>query len=82
VSDEERSASEEEPAHLLGMEWRSKAERLQEAEGQHVLGVPQGWIHPPSDFAAVRHPLRWLKWRREVRRKGPFAPDLDESPTE
>jgi len=52
-----------------------------EAEGQHVLGVPASWIHPPRlETRAFRHPVHWWKWRRRVRREAPVAHELHEQP--
>ena len=79
ADDTDDAGDEREPQHALGMEWKQRPERLGEAEGQHVLGVPAEWIHPPRiEKRAFRHPVKWWKWRRRVRREGPYAPDFDD----
>lgn len=44
-----------------------------------VLGIPTRWFRPatPLKLGRARHPLRWLAWRREVARLGPYARDFD-----
>ncbi len=32
---------------------------------------------PRHNRDGLRHPLRWLRWRAEVIRKGPYAPGFD-----
>jgi hypothetical protein len=78
AENQESGKADEEPRRVLGMDWKPREERLREADQRHVLGVPVGWIRPHIDFAAVRHPIRWSRWRRRVRREGPYAPDFDE----
>ena len=51
-----------------------------------VLGIPRDWIQvnrqktgsPTFAVRRIAHPVRWWKWRREVHRLGPYAPDYDE----
>jgi hypothetical protein len=39
-----------------------------------VLGIPtSGFAVRPMDLRWLRHPVRWRRWRREVRRLGPYA---------
>lgn len=34
---------------------------------------------PPNiGFRWLRHPVAWTRWRIDVRRQGPYAPDLNE----
>ncbi len=34
---------------------------------------------PPNiGFRWLGHPVVWARWRNDVRRQGPYAPDLDE----
>ena len=46
-----------------------------------VAGMPRRWFRPTVrttfDNRWVRHPVRWVRWRLEVRRDGPFAPTFD-----
>jgi hypothetical protein len=43
---------------------------------QRVLGLPLSWFsRRPADFSGLRHPLRWTRWRLQVHRLGPYAPD-------
>ena len=79
ADDAEDAGDEREPQHALGMERKPRPEWLSQAEGQHVLGVPAEWIHPPRiEKRAFRHPVKWWKWRRRVRRVGPYAPHFDD----
>lgn len=45
-----------------------------------VLGFPRSWFGPrnPLDARWARHPIRWVRWRNEVRRLGPYAADYEE----
>jgi hypothetical protein len=29
----------------------------------------------PRHYSRLLHPIRWVRWRLEVHRKGPYAPD-------
>jgi hypothetical protein len=64
-----------------------------EEEGQRFLGFPTSfWSRwqlgkdwPQEDrtgrgrtFGSVRHPIAWVRWRIELRRRGPYAPDFNE----
>jgi hypothetical protein len=50
-----------------------------------VLGINRHWFavlrdRPGArtfDLRWVAHPVRWLRWRRQVHRLGPYAPDYD-----
>jgi hypothetical protein len=49
---------------------------------QRVLGLPANWFGSqraghPRDTRWLAHPARWLRWRMQVRRLGPYAPDFD-----
>jgi len=33
----------------------------------------------PVHVRRIAHPVRWVKWRRQVHRLGPYAPDFDDS---
>jgi hypothetical protein len=70
--------ADEEPKRVLGMDWKERSERLRDADQPHVLGVPATWIRPDVDVSAVNHPVRWWRWRRRVRREGPYAPNFDQ----
>ena len=45
-----------------------------------ALGLPLSWFRAdePIDLRWVRHPYRWLRWRLEVRRRGPYAPRFED----
>jgi hypothetical protein len=53
-----------------------------------ILGVPQSWVgfgRDPKrdiDMRWLKHPLRWSRWRREVRRRGPYAPTYEDFPAD
>ena len=37
-------------------------------------------MHPQAfDLRGLAHPVRWWRWRRQVHRLGPYAPEYDES---
>ena len=69
-----------EPQRVLGMptgrgDWRVRSDDTR----PRVLGVPVTWVRPrPVDLRWVRHPVRWVRWRRDVHRRGPYAPDFDD----
>jgi hypothetical protein len=44
-----------------------------------VVGLPLEWFRTrtPGDTRWLRHPVRWARWRRQVRRLGPYAPEFD-----
>ena len=46
------------------------------------LGMPARWVRPSVaiEARAARHPIRWLHWRVEVRRLGPYARPFDGRP--
>ena len=68
----------EEPKRVLGFPLRQAGPRRREDEPS-VLGLPRGWISPPAfDLRRIAHPLRWWRWRRQVQRLGPYAPDYDD----
>jgi hypothetical protein len=54
--------------------------RSDEEEYQRFLGFPVSlwsqWRWP--DGASLWHPIAWVRWRRMVRRRGPYAPDFKE----
>lgn len=45
-----------------------------------ILGMPTRWVRPRAEVDArwLRHPVRYMRWRREVRRLGPHARSFDE----
>jgi hypothetical protein len=60
-----------------GQSWRDRADA-----SQHVLGLPTNWFGSrragrPRDTRWLSHPARWWRWRMQVRRLGPYAPDFD-----
>jgi len=60
-------------------EWRPRTENGE----QRVLGVPRSWFGAQEkasiDFRWVRNPIRWSKWRIQVHRLGPYAPEYEDS---
>lgn len=69
-----------EPQRFLGipLEPGSRSLRIDPTE-QRVLGFPRSWFRTDSvDLTWLRHPIRWARWRREVRRLGPHAPSFEE----
>lgn len=48
-------------------------------DGQQAFGMPVAWLGTRRhlDTRWLRHPARWLRWRAQVRRRGPYAPDFD-----
>jgi hypothetical protein len=67
--------------HVLGMpmEYGGRRLRMDETEPR-VLGLPLSWFGAtePIDLRWIRHPYRWLSWRAEVRRRGPYAPRYED----
>jgi hypothetical protein len=45
-----------------------------------IIGLPKRWFTGLRDVDTrwCRHPVKWLKWRSQVRRLGPYAPNYDE----
>jgi hypothetical protein len=44
-----------------------------------VLGIPtSGFSRKPVDLPWLRHPIRFARWRLEVRRLGPYARRFDD----
>ncbi|MGO9150863.1 MAG: hypothetical protein ACLP1E_10640 [Acidimicrobiales bacterium] len=71
----------EEPRRLLGMPIPHGVVREGE-EPKRVLGmpIPLTWIDLPRfHMRRFLHPVRWMRWRLQVRRLGPYAPDYDDS---
>lgn len=73
-----------EPQRVLGMpvqpgDWRPRTG----GNEQRFLGVPSGWHRESGspDTRWLRHPLRWAKWRLQVHKLGPYAPDYSDGPT-
>jgi hypothetical protein len=60
------------------MEPGRKRLRIGETEPR-VLGLPLAWFRSdvPVDTRWARHPYRWLRWRLEVHRRGPYAPPFE-----
>ncbi len=71
----------EEPRRLLGMPIPHGVVHKGE-EPKRVLGmpIPLTWIELPTfHVRRLLHPVRWMRWRLQVRRSGPYAPDYDNS---
>jgi hypothetical protein len=53
--------------------------RMDETEAR-AAGLPLSWFRTtePIDLRWMRHPVRWLRWRFEVRRRGPYAPRFED----
>jgi hypothetical protein len=69
---------------IFGLSGGSGARRMQVDDTEpRILGIPQSWVgfrrDPKRDIDTrwVRHPILWLRWRRQVRRLGPYAPRFD-----
>jgi len=76
-------AEDKEVQHRFGMpvEPGQKWARVGDTEPR-VAGIPRSWISPAVgkiDTRRIRHPMRWMRWRLQVRRLGPEAPDYPES---
>lgn len=72
---------DEEPTSWLGMPFDRTGGRIRKNESeQRVLGVPRSWFWTGQapDLRWVRDPVRWLRWRLEVRRRGPYAPNYED----
>ncbi|HTW09185.1 MAG TPA: hypothetical protein VME46_16890 [Acidimicrobiales bacterium] len=71
----------EEPNRVLGFPVRpGQRWPLGDDDGQHALGLPEGWRGPAgaADTRWVRHPVYWCRWRAQVRRLGPYAPSFED----
>ena len=67
----------EEPKRVLGIPLSGASRREEFRPG--VLGMPRHWFGPPTvDVRRLAHPVRWWRWRRQVRRLGPYAPGYDD----
>jgi hypothetical protein len=90
VSDEnDREVREgEQPSRILGIPRLEGSVRPEEFQSR-VLGIPTDWFailraRPDTsgfDVRRLAHPVRWWKWRRQVHRLGPYAPDYDDGET-
>jgi hypothetical protein len=60
-------------------EYTGRRFRLDETEPR-AMGLPLSWFGTlePIDLRWLRHPYRWLRWRAEVRRRGPYAPRYED----
>ena len=77
---------EEEPQRFLGFpvargfsSWRITRDDTR----QRVMGIPRVEytgkpLGKPLDLRWVRSPIRWMRWRREVRKQGPYAARFDD----
>ena len=77
---------EEEPQRFLGFpvargfsSWRIRRDDTR----QRVMGIPRVEytgkpLGKPLDLRWVRSPIRWMRWRREVRKQGPYAARFDD----
>ena len=73
---------DEDRQHVLGVPVRVRRGRSRprpSSEQRTVLGLPLSWFapRPQLDTRWLRHPGRWLRWRAQVRRLGPYAPDYE-----
>jgi hypothetical protein len=52
--------------------------RVREPVAARIPGtrISLEWV-PPLDVSVLFHPLRWMRWRRELKRLGPYAPDYE-----
>ena len=75
------SGDDEEPKRLLGFpiergDWRPRTDDYE----PRILGIPSSWFGSnqgqSTDLRWIRHPIRWARWRFEVRRLGPYAPEF------
>jgi len=72
---------DDEPQRVLGLPVRRGGPRQPAyREPRSVLGMPLSWFgpRPHLDTRWARHPVRWLRWRSQVHRLGPYAPDYEE----
>ena len=69
------------PVPDMPVEHGGRRLRMDETEPR-ALGLPLRWFRTtePIDVRWVRHPYRWLRWRSEVRRRGPYAPPFEDFP--
>jgi hypothetical protein len=44
--------------------------RMKKPSAEEVAETPR--VH----YARLLHPMRWVRWRLEVHRQGPYAPDF------
>jgi hypothetical protein len=86
IGDEGRVVHREgEPTRALGIS-RLRTRLRSEEYQPRVLGIPRDWFGivreaPGSrafDVRRITHPVRWWRWRRQVHRLGPYAPDYDD----
>ncbi len=71
----------EEPRRVLGFPLPAHRVVREGEEPRRVLGfpVPLGLLEAPNfHFRRVVHPARWVRWRLQVRRLGPYAPNYDD----
>jgi hypothetical protein len=72
----------EEPQRFLGFPvargvgtWRLSRDDTR----PRVMGIPRvEYTGKPLELRWARSPIRWFRWRREVRRKGPYARSFDD----
>lgn len=73
---------EEEPQRFLGFpvsrgtsSWRISRDDTR----PRVMGIPRmEYTGKPLDLRWARSPIRWIRWRRAVRKQGPYAPTFDD----
>jgi hypothetical protein len=58
---------------------KNKRLRMSETEPR-AMGLPLSWfrVDEAIDLRWARHPYRWVCWRLEVRRRGPYAPRFED----
>jgi hypothetical protein len=45
-----------------------------------AMGLPLSWFRTTEaiDLRWARHPVRWIRWRLDVHRRGPYAPRFED----
>ncbi len=81
MTDGPRRDDDWEPQRFLGVprrpdgRWRIDADSTE----PRVFGVPRSWLAVRvPDLRWLRHPVRWTRWRLDVRRRGAYAPTFEE----
>jgi hypothetical protein len=71
---------EEEPQRFLGFPVDGASWRISRDDTRpRVMGIPRAEFKgKPLDLRWARSPIRWFRWRREVRRRGPYAPSFED----
>jgi hypothetical protein len=79
-SKDDREYGHHEPQRVFGFPVEGGRWRLRmDAYEPRAMGLPARWFGTPHlDTRWLHHPVRWLRWRADVRRRGPYAPSFDE----